>query len=131
MVEDTEDGGIEPDALLLDEREDGYRGQCFRDAGQAEERLGSHGRVVLDFRVPVASSQDELAVPGHRQAGAGDSVPLHGLDYGPVDRLKAGAGLACERFFFLPRAAASRGGERHRGQAKSRQKIAPPHRGFP
>ncbi len=131
MVEDSEDGGIEPNAVLLDEREDGHGGQCFRDAGQAKDRLGPHCRAVLHRSEPIASSHDELAVLGDRQAGAGDSMPMHDQDHGPVDRLKAGAGLACDRFFLRSRAAAARASKRDRGQSESREKIAPPHRDFP
>ncbi len=94
MVEDSEDGVIQPDALLLYEGEDGRSSQRLGDAGQAEKRLGTHGHAVLQRGEPVTACHGELAVLGHRQAGTGDAMPRYELDDGLVDRLKARTRLA-------------------------------------
>src|SRR5579872_4553651 len=72
---------VELELALLDEFENGDRGQRFRETGDAKERIRLHMIASFEIRPAVASGKDELAILGNGEGGTRYTVPAHDRDY--------------------------------------------------
>ena len=88
--EQRKDLVVEPELAGVDQCQNRDGRDRFRDAGDAEERIGRDGRLLIHVRKAVAAVDDQPAVPGDGQLAAGQAPFRHGRRHHRVEAGQAG-----------------------------------------